>query len=138
MLAFADGTVFSRRGDLHVLSDGSIGIQIGTTELPLYESPVLDDQQQNFSITASGEISITAVSGAIEKVGQVQVARIANLAQLTSDDGVIFRCPATAAPSMVADVHFEVQALELSNVDRDDEWQELEHFRRVQSELRFD
>jgi flagellar basal body rod protein FlgG len=138
MLAFADGTVVSRRGDLQILSDRRIGIQIGTTELPLYESPVLDDQQQGFSITASGEICTIAVDGAIQQVGQLQVARIANLARLTSSDGVIFRCPDSEPPAMTTDVHFEVQALELSNVDRDDAWQELEHFRRVQSELSFD
>ena len=148
MFCLLDGSVLSRRGDFEILSDGQIGLRFNGHEFPVYQSPVVPDNVCNVKITIDGRIFADVISASDKPfhndpaaadgpslegladdhatadqqlLGKVSVCRVQHLEQLSSDDGILFRIPASdsAAKPAVRTSFVKVQlaegCLELSN-----------------------
>jgi flagellar basal body rod protein FlgG len=138
MFSFGDGNTFSRRGDFRVLSNGTIGVAAPDRDMPLSGSPVIPADCAGLHIDRGGHIAGIDADGKPMQLGVISVVQLTNLRELTSSDGVFFRGPNQSSVKVVNPQHLRVEPgmLELSNVDRQHEWSDLEHIQRVQSEFR--
>lgn len=117
MFVFNEGTVLSRRGDLTVLADGHLGLETANGSLHMCSLPTGTLAKQ-LVVEADGSVMRTVEDGATTCVGQIQVCRVARLAQLTSADGMLFRCesPVSLISSSEEPLVLRPGTLEQSNV----------------------
>jgi len=133
-----DDDAFTRRGDFQVLPDRRIGFRHSTGTFTLHDSPVIPQNFRSVQISETGVISVVQENGTRRELGQLTVVRLQELHRLESNDGVVFHAQTTEQPEVVTNPALMTQAIELSNVDRDEEWQELEHLRRMRQEIVMD
>ncbi|MCA9065528.1 MAG: hypothetical protein KDA96_20815 [Planctomycetaceae bacterium] len=136
MFSLDQGALLTRRGDFCLLENGSIGLRVRGQEYELLALPE-DVRGGDVSIRVDGTV-VASEAGSTEErvVGAVPAVSVTNAAQLDSVDGVFFSIPPESRVRVqpVEAVALIPQSLELSNVNRDDEWQLLDHLSRLQKD----
>lgn len=135
MFCFLDGSVLSRRGDFRLLSDRRMGVATPAGDVPLCDVPRIPEDVTDIAITASGRIIGRAVDVSEVELGQVPVVRCPGIRDAETTDGVFFRINGRHLQRLSPEaIRLRTGTIEMSNVDRHGEWQELEHIRRLLSE----
>ncbi len=134
-------TVLTRKGDFEVLSDGRLGLRMGNRQLVLAPEVRIPPEHGSSKILADGRVVCVSSDGAETILGLMPVAKVQRPDQLRTDDGIFFRMnPGGRLDIMVwedfAKSALRVSEYELSNVDHDEDWKALNHFRRLAEELK--
>lgn len=129
LMFLLEGNRLTRRGDFELLPDRRLGLITQTATYVIEDSPVIPEAAIAIRITVSGEICYDDESGKSVVAGQLNVLRIIDLTKIRTGDGVIFTRDTAESGSSFTPVSAELttNALEISNVDGDEERDLLEH-----------
>ena len=119
----ADGTRYTRRGDFHVDSDGTL--------LTGNEMPVLDEANalinipqtdtSKVSVNSLGEISILSMDGTRNVVGQLGIVTINDTSKLKRESDTLFSLEEGGQEAVVDEPNLAIGNLEMANINMTEE-----------------
>ena len=135
-----EGNLLTRRGDFQLLADRRVGLTTHGGPVPLLHSSILPESAMDVSISDGGEIQYVDTAGMTVIAGRVAVARVVDLSELSSDDGVFFvtRSSESLLTPEPDKIRLSTGILELSNVDRENEQALLSHLQSLRPSVFYD
>lgn len=134
MFRLEPGPVFTRFGAFVRLKDGTLGLLSANEQLRLFGDLAVPQDFRQLSLNAEGALSCTQSNQAISEIGALQIARIFDVSQLKSKDGVFFHLPEALVENgieMVPGTTVILGALESSNVSPEAEARLDRHLEQI-------
>lgn len=130
-----EGNRVTRRGDFQILKDRRLGIVTSRGEFAALESTALPAEAKDIHILQNGTVSFTNAAGEAVEAGRITVCCIKKLADLQTNDGVLFQASDEGQLDVLEhpDSVLRFNCLEQSNVNRLDENPLLEHLKSLRN-----
>jgi len=118
-----DGIRYTRRGDFHVDSDGTL---LTGNNLPVLDKSnalitIPETETSRVSINSLGEISILSVDGTRNIVGELGIVKINDTNKLKRESDTLFSLESGAQETVVNEPYLAVGNLEMSNINTTEE-----------------
>ncbi len=119
----ANGIRFTRRGDFHVDSDGTLLTGNNLPVLDAANAPinVPETESSKISTNSIGEVSVIAMDGTRSVVGKIGVVTISDPQQLTRESETLYALESNGQEFPVEEPDLAVGNLELSNINMTEE-----------------
>lgn len=135
MFLMEDGSV-TRRGDFCAVP-GGIGIPSSSGIRKAAGISVSEESGRAVWITTTGQVLQRLQNGTEATAGYLQIAEISELTSMTTADGVFFQPPGNSFRLRTPgddEISLYQRTIERANGTAQDQWDSLDHFRRLESE----
>ena len=128
-----EGNRVTRRGDFQILADRRLGIITSCGEFAAEGSKPLPEDAKDVHILQNGTVRFSNAAGETLEAGHIAVGHISKLADLQTNDGVLFLAADASQLKVLEhpDSVLRLNSLEQSNVNRVDEISLREHFKSL-------